>query len=124
MLGLPFAFAHHFSPANTLPALALYRSLFQPSPTLDHPHTMIGVSVTCARRTTRRFVCGTCSIVIPAVRTGRPRHCRQPEETAAYNYTPEERAFIDSRIATQVIGSPATVRDHSRRYSTTRTPTS
>ena len=26
MLGLPFAFAHHFSPANTLPALALYRS--------------------------------------------------------------------------------------------------
>ena len=23
MLGIPFAFAHHFSPANTLPALAL-----------------------------------------------------------------------------------------------------
>jgi hypothetical protein len=36
-LGLPFAFAHHFSPANTLPAPALYRSHFRPSEVLDRP---------------------------------------------------------------------------------------
>ena len=30
ILGLPFAFAHHFSARNTLPALDLYRSTFQP----------------------------------------------------------------------------------------------
>src|SRR5690606_29101987 len=29
-LGLPFAFAHHFSAANTLPALDLYRRTFRP----------------------------------------------------------------------------------------------
>jgi alkanesulfonate monooxygenase SsuD/methylene tetrahydromethanopterin reductase-like flavin-dependent oxidoreductase (luciferase family) len=30
MLGLPFAFAHHFSAADTLPALKIYRSGFRP----------------------------------------------------------------------------------------------
>ena len=31
LLGLPFSFAHHFSAANTVPALALYRRNFRPS---------------------------------------------------------------------------------------------
>ena len=112
MLGLPFAFAHHFSPANTLPALALYRSLFQPSPTLDHPHAMIGVSVTCAPTDDEALrLAAPAALSFLRVGTGRPSTLPSPEETAAYNYTPEERAFIDNRIATQVIGSPATVRD-------------
>ena len=112
MLGLPFAFAHHFSPANTLPALALYRSLFQPSATLDHPHTMIGVGVTCAETDDEaRRLAAPAALSFLRVRTGRPSTLPSPEETAAYNYTPEERAFVDSRLATQVIGSPDTVRD-------------
>jgi luciferase family oxidoreductase group 1 len=37
LLGLPFAFAHHFSAANTVPALDLYRSSFRPSEALDRP---------------------------------------------------------------------------------------
>ena len=34
LLGLPFAFAHHFSGENTLPALELYRKMFRPSEVL------------------------------------------------------------------------------------------
>ncbi len=45
------------------------------------------------------------------VRTGRASTLPSPEETAAYTYTQEERAFVVNRIATQVIGSPDTVRD-------------
>src|SRR5690242_5671172 len=41
MLGLPFAFAHHFMPANTLPALAIYRQHFRPSAYLAQPYVMI-----------------------------------------------------------------------------------
>ncbi len=48
LLGLPFAFAHHFSAANTLPALALYRDRFRPSGTLQRPHAMIAAAVICA----------------------------------------------------------------------------
>src|SRR6202040_1751903 len=48
LLGLPFAFAHHFSPANTLPALALYREHFRPSEALDRPYAMVAAAVVCA----------------------------------------------------------------------------
>ena len=48
LMGLPFAFAHHFSAANTLPALELYRSRFRPSPDLEAPYAQIAVFVVCA----------------------------------------------------------------------------
>jgi luciferase family oxidoreductase group 1 len=47
-LGLPFAFAGHFAPENTLPALEIYRRSFQPSEVLDKPYTMIGIPVLAA----------------------------------------------------------------------------
>jgi luciferase family oxidoreductase group 1 len=47
-LGLPFAFAGHFAPENTLPALDIYRRSFQPSEILDRPYTMVGVPVLAA----------------------------------------------------------------------------
>src|SRR6266571_4381644 len=47
-LGLPFSFAHHFSAANTEPALELYRRSFRPSQWLDEPHTMVAVNAVCA----------------------------------------------------------------------------
>src|SRR5947209_4433885 len=43
MLGLPFSFAHHFSAANTLPAIALYRRYFRPSAYLQEPYVMVAV---------------------------------------------------------------------------------
>ena len=47
-LGLPFSFAHHFMPQNTVPALDLYRRHFTPSATLAEPCAMVGVAVVCA----------------------------------------------------------------------------
>src|SRR4029079_12892679 len=47
-LGLPFSFAHHFMPQNTLPAVAASRRSFRPSAILDQPHLMVGVAVVCA----------------------------------------------------------------------------
>src|SRR6185369_3359845 len=39
-MGLPFAFAAHFSPDNLLPALDLYRRSFRASQVLERPYTM------------------------------------------------------------------------------------
>ncbi|WP_173918299.1 LLM class flavin-dependent oxidoreductase [Halobacillus sp. Marseille-Q1614] len=47
-LGLPFSFASHFSPNNTLGALDLYRRSFKPSETLEEPYAMVGVNVIAA----------------------------------------------------------------------------
>ena len=42
---MPFAFAAHFSPKNTIPALELYRQSFRPSDVLKEPYAMVGVTV-------------------------------------------------------------------------------
>jgi luciferase family oxidoreductase group 1 len=47
-LGLPYAFASHFSPAALDAAIATYRSEFRPSEQLDKPHLIVGVNVIAA----------------------------------------------------------------------------
>jgi len=42
MLGLPYAFASHFAPAELDNALSVYRTRFQPSEQLDKPYVMLG----------------------------------------------------------------------------------
>ena len=111
LLGLPFAFAHHFSPANTLPALALYREHFRPSEALDRPYAMVAAAVVCADTDDRaRWLAGSGALSFLKLRSGRPEPLPSPEEAEAYPYTHLERAFILDRLATQIIGAPGTVR--------------
>jgi luciferase family oxidoreductase group 1 len=111
LLGLPFAFAHHFSPANTLPALDLYRSHFRPSEVLDQPYAMVAAAVVCADTDERaRWLAGSGALSFLKLRSGRPGPLPSPEEAAAYPYTELERAFVEDRQATQIIGAPETVR--------------
>ena len=110
MLGLPFAFAHHFSAANTLPALALYREHFRPSEVLDHPYAMVAAAVVCAETDDRaRWLAGSGALSFLRLRSGRPGPVPSPEEAAAYPYDELERAFVEDRQASQIIGSPETV---------------
>ncbi|MEM7321869.1 MAG: MsnO8 family LLM class oxidoreductase, partial [Actinomycetota bacterium] len=48
VLGLPFAFAHHFDMGGTLEAVAIYREYFEPSPILDAPYTIVTASTIAA----------------------------------------------------------------------------
>lgn len=112
ILGLPFAFAHHFSAANTLPALELYRSAFQPSAVLDRPYAMIGVSAVAAETSARAL-----SLALPGalsmlrLRRGAPQPVPTPEEAQAYPYTPAERVFVDDYLSNVVLGDPGEVRE-------------
>ncbi|WP_306434486.1 LLM class flavin-dependent oxidoreductase [Actinomadura roseirufa] len=111
LLGLPFAFAHHFSSQNTEPALALYRDSFRPSEHLAEPYSMIGVSVTAADTDERAAeMARPQSLAFLRLRQGRPGLLPTPEETDAYPYTPVEREIIQSRAAEQVVGGPESVR--------------
>jgi luciferase family oxidoreductase group 1 len=112
LLGLPFAFAHHFMPANTLPALALYRETFRPSAMLDRPYAMVAAGVVCAETDERaRWLAGPSALSFLRLRSGRPGTLPSPEEAAAYPYTDLERAMVADRQSSQLIGSPSTVRD-------------
>jgi luciferase family oxidoreductase group 1 len=111
LLGLPFSFAHHFSAANTLPALALYRESFRPSRWLDEPYAMVAVATVCADTDERaQWLARPSALSFLQLRQGRPRALATPEEAAAYPYTDVEREFMAERWEGQAIGSPETVR--------------
>ncbi|WP_180357457.1 LLM class flavin-dependent oxidoreductase [Streptomyces sp. TLI_146] len=112
VLGLPFAFAHHFSAANTVPALDLYRESFRPSAVLDRPYALIGVSALAAdseEEARRQTLTNALSMV--RLRTGRPGLVPTPEEAAAYSFSPLEREFVDGWLANVVSGTAEEVRD-------------
>ena len=44
-LGLPYAFASHFAPAQMRSGVEIYRRQFRPSAQLDKPHVMLGLNV-------------------------------------------------------------------------------
>ncbi|MEU4270377.1 LLM class flavin-dependent oxidoreductase [Streptomyces sp. NPDC026092] len=110
-LGLPFAFAHHFSAQNTIPALDLYRDSFRPSAVLDAPYALIGVAALAnddAKEARRQVLTGALSML--RLRTGRPGLIPTPEETEAYPFSPTEREFVESWLANIVHGTPDEVR--------------
>jgi luciferase family oxidoreductase group 1 len=109
-LGLPFSFAHHFSAANTEPALDLYRKSFRPSAWLDQPHAMIAVNVTCAdtdERANELARPGWLSFM--RLRMGHPIPLPTVAEAAAYDFTAAELEFVAERRRGQAIGSLDTV---------------
>jgi luciferase family oxidoreductase group 1 len=111
LLGLPFAFAHHFSAENTLPALHTYRSSFKPSGVLDQPYAMIAASVLCAEDDERaRWLAGSAALSFLKLRQGKPVPLPSPAEAADYPYSDLEKLMVDQRLADQVIGGPKTVR--------------
>ncbi|MEU9860465.1 LLM class flavin-dependent oxidoreductase [Streptomyces sp. NPDC047971] len=111
MLGLPFAFAHHFSARNTIPALDLYRESFRPSEVLDAPYALIGVAALAhedPNEARRQVMTGALSML--RLRTGRPGLIPTPEEAEAYPFSPTERDFVDDWLANIVFGTPDEVR--------------
>src|SRR5207237_1441327 len=100
ILGLPFSFAHHFSPANTEPALELYRRRFQPSARLSEPYAMVAVAVVCADTDARaRWLHGSSRLSVLRLRSGAPIPLPTPEEAAAHSATPAEEAMVQAFVA-------------------------
>jgi luciferase family oxidoreductase group 1 len=110
LLGLPFAFAHHFSAANTQPALDLYRRSFRPSALLAEPYCLIGVAVVCADSTERaHWLHGSSRLSLLRLRGGHPSTLPSPEEAADYPYTAADRALLAATSSSHVVGDAATV---------------
>ncbi len=111
LLGMPFAFAHHFSSQNTLPALKLYRDVFRPSAELAEPYSMIAANILAADTDEHaRYLAGPGGLSFLRLRSGRPGPFPTNEEAASYPYSAQERAFVDNRMSEQIIGGPESVR--------------
>ncbi|MBA2545967.1 MAG: LLM class flavin-dependent oxidoreductase [Solirubrobacterales bacterium] len=111
-LGLPFSFAHHFSPRNTVPAMKVYRESFKPSKWLDEPHGMVACAVICAPDDDEaRYLAGPSRLSFARLRQGRPGRFPTPEEAASHKFSAQEEASVKSVSGSAVIGGPEKVRE-------------
>ena len=110
-LGLPYAFASHFAPADLMPALAIYRENFRPSAQLDKPYAMVGANAivadsdaeakrlfTSAQQAFTNLLRGTRGQLLPPI-----------DDIERY-WAPHEKAQAQRMLECAFVGSPATVR--------------
>ena len=110
-LGLPYAFASHFAPAQMMQAITLYRASFRPSPQLAKPYVMLGFNVFAAdTQEQAEFRATSMQQAFVNLRSGRPSRLPPPMQDYAKNVGPQERALLHSVLSCSAIGSPATVR--------------
>jgi luciferase family oxidoreductase group 1 len=109
-LGLPYAFASHFAPAQMLQAVALYRQNFQPSEHLQKPHVMLGFNVFAADTDDEaQLIATSMQQAFVNLRSGRPAQLPPPLPGYRERIGPQEKALLDGVLAASAIGSPATV---------------
>ncbi len=112
MLGLPYAFASHFAPAQMMQAIELYRENFKPSEQLAKPYVMLGFNVFAADTDEEAQVRATSwQQAFVNVRSGRPTRLPPPLPGYREKVGPAEKALLDSVLSCAAIGSPDTVRE-------------
>ncbi|WP_135468086.1 LLM class flavin-dependent oxidoreductase [Crenalkalicoccus roseus] len=110
-LGLPYAFASHFAPAQMAEAVALYRARFRPSERLAAPYVMLGVNVFAAETDAEaRYLFSSLQQAFLNLRRGRPGRLPPPVADLDRQLDPRERAMLDHSLACSIIGGRETVR--------------
>ena len=110
-LGLPFAFAGHFSPDYILPAMKLYREAFEASDKLEKPYAMLAMNVVAADTDEKaQFLATTQFQSFLRLTRGTPGQMQPPVENMDDIWTTEEKALVESRLGGSIIGSAATVK--------------
>jgi len=117
LLGLPFAFASHFAPADMLDALKLYRAHFKPSQHLAMPHAMLGINVIAAdsdAEARRQFTSVQQSFT--NLRRNNPTQIPPPIDDMDAYWTPQEKANASMTLTVSAVGSPETVERTLRKF--------
>lgn len=110
MLGLPYAFASHFSPTQLMRALQVYRTQFQPSETLKEPYAMVAVNVVAAdtdQEAQRLFTSVQQQFLY--IRRGKARQMPPPVDDLQAIWPEYELAGIEQALSCSAVGSPETV---------------
>ncbi|MBB2989305.1 alkanesulfonate monooxygenase SsuD/methylene tetrahydromethanopterin reductase-like flavin-dependent oxidoreductase (luciferase family) [Mycolicibacterium iranicum] len=104
--GLPFVASYHITPATALDAVTVYRSEFRPSATLSEPYVVVSADVVVADDTeTARHLASSYGHWVHSIRTGDgPAPYPDPDHLAPLS--PDQRALVEDRLATQFVGDP------------------
>jgi luciferase family oxidoreductase group 1 len=115
-LGLPYAFAHFFSPLHTRPAIEAYQQRFVPGMHRRQPEAMAAVGVICAPTTEEaEYLHASVRLLQRRIRQGDRRPVAPPDEAlrelgsaGAFSIASGE----EGEWPRYFVGDPATVRRH------------
>jgi len=119
--GRPFAFASHFSPRYTIPALNVYRDNFKPSEKMDKPHALVCLNVIAADTDEEaQFISTSLKLQFWGLRRGKPSQLKPPisQEELENLWSPYERQVVEASVDpfSTIIGSPETVKRELKRF--------
>lgn len=110
-LGLRFAFASHFAPAQMEQAMEIYRTQFRPSEQLQKPYVMLGFNIFAADTDAEAQLLATSmQQSFTNLRRGRPTQLPPPVADYVSTLAPHEKAQLEQILSCSAIGSPDTVR--------------
>ncbi len=111
MLGLPYAFASHFAPAQMMEAIRVYRERFQPSGQLDLPYVMLGFNVFAADTDAEARVLATSmQQAFVNLRAGKATQLQPPVPGFADTLPMNAQLMLDQMLSCSAIGNRETVR--------------
>ena len=112
LLGLPYAFASHFAPAQLDEALALYRENFRPSGALDRPYVMAAMTVVCADSDAdATYLASSMDQSFVALRSGSPGKLPPPVKDYRESLPGDARMMLEHTRSASAVGNPETVRE-------------
>lgn len=119
--GRPFAFASHFSPRYTIPALKVYRDNFKPSEYLEKPQALVCLNVIAADTDEEaEFIASSLYLQFWGLRRGTPFALKPPirKEEMAELWTPYEQQVVEASVDpfSTIIGSKETVKKELERF--------
>jgi luciferase family oxidoreductase group 1 len=110
-LGLPYAFASHFAPAQFYTAIELYRQKFRPSKSLEKPYVMPCVNVIAADtdEEANKLATSLYQMFIGII-TGKRTRLQPPVDTMRNLWSEYEEEAAKQMLQLSFIGSPATIK--------------
>ncbi|RVT75355.1 LLM class flavin-dependent oxidoreductase [Flavobacterium sufflavum] len=116
-LGLPYAFASHFAPAQLHNALAIYRRNFKPSEQLKEPYVIACVNVIAADTDyeAERLATSFKKLFLGII-TGNRQQLKEPEEPDEDFMDPMEEAALQQMIQYTFIGDPEKIKQELEKF--------
>lgn len=109
-MGLPYAFASHFAPAQLLAALTIYRENFKPSAQLSEPYVMVGCNVVAAETDAEAVkLATTLQQMFLGIITGH-RELMKPPVDHVDNFWGPYRQHLEQMLACSFIGGRAKIK--------------
>lgn len=116
-LGLPYAFASHFAPAQLDEALALYRDRFRPSDTLAEPYVMAGFGVYAAATDREaQALASSMQQTFVALRRGNPGPLPPPLPDYGSSLPLADQHLLKGVMQCSAIGSPGPVAEQLQHF--------